>query len=178
MTAPRDMAKAGEELADGLGSREFVDVFFPGTKIRGRMRLVDRAEAFSVKGEALDAFRRAKIVGESGAVPAVALDDWNVEIAARHLAIAVRDPADVSKALKPLAAWRALDDDQIAGAWSDYQDLRDRLDPLGDDAPRLSESEFAVMREAVKKKESAILMSFGLRKLTAFALSSAEQPAS
>lgn len=122
-------------------------------------------------------FTRAKLMDEQGRVAPIAVDDWNAEIAIRHLACVVRDPADESKPLAPLEVWRRYDDDQVAGMWSQYQDLRDRLDPLSDDASPLGEHDVLVMSEAVKKKESAVLMSFGSRKLSSYLLSLGDRPA-
>jgi hypothetical protein len=172
------MAKVGGTLAEALGEREHISVTVPRTSVVGRMRLVGRDDAFAIKSEARASFARARLLDERGRVVVEAADDWNCEIAARHLAIAVRDPSDESKPLAALEVWRQYDDDQIAALWTQYRDLRDRLDPLGDDSAPLTAHDILTMREAVKKKEWAVLMSFGSPKLASFALSSAEQPAS
>jgi hypothetical protein len=152
----------------GLGARPHVDVTIPRTTIGARMRLVGRSEALAITQETRSVFRVAGLLDEQGRVVGVAGDDWNAEIAVRFLAVAVRDPVDVAKPLAELAEWRACDDDQIEGLWSVYRDLREQLDPLGDHNTSISAADVAMIEASVKKKDSAILMSFGLRKLVTY----------
>lgn len=175
--------KQPEELAAVVGSvlagvREHVDVNIPGTEVSGKMRVLTRNESLAVKAEALELFRERKLVTEDGMVAAVAHDDWKCEIAVRHLAVAVRECDDLDVPLAPLEDWRELSDEQISGPWDRYQDLRDRLDPLGNDSSPLTEDELAVLRAASKKKDVTVLRSFGLHKLALFATTLADQPAS
>lgn len=141
------------------------------------MRLVGRSVSLGITSEVRRAFNALGLLDEQGRVVGVASDDWNAEVAVRYLAEAVRDPKDETKPLASLAEWRECDDDQIEGLWSEYRDLRERLDPLGDDSSGISEAEYDAMELAVKKKESALLMSFGSRKLATFLLTTAEPPA-
>lgn len=168
----------GEGLAELRGAREHIDVTIPRTKIAGRMRMVDRDEALTIKSETRKLFASKGLLDEQGRTVAVAIDDWNAEIGVRHLAVAIRDPKDESKTLDSLAEWRLCDDDQIAGLWNRYQDLREQLDPLGDaeETLRLSVEDLEVIREAVKKKAASVLMSFGSRKLAIYMLTSADTP--
>jgi hypothetical protein len=174
-----DAEDLGAGLVELLGARVFVDVTIPRTKITGRMRLVGRSEALAITSAARREFQAAGLI-EDGRVALMAIADWNAEIGVRHLACAVRDPADESKALAALSEWRECDDEQISALWNRYQDLREELDPLGDHgaAEVLSADDLELMRAAVKKKEPSVLMSFGSRKLAIFATTSDEPPAS
>lgn len=178
-TEPADAAKIGAGLADLLGARLHVDVTIPRTTIAGAMRLVDRTESLAIKAATRKVFQAAGLITEAGNVVETAVDDWNAEIGVRHLALAVRDPSNHAKPLDSLDEWRQCDDDQIAGLWNRYQDLREELDPLGanEDTLKLSAADLEMMRAASKKKEHGLLMSFGSRKLAAFAIISAEPPA-
>lgn len=173
-----DAKALGDGLSDLRGARVHIDVTIPRTKIAGRMRLVDRDEALAIKSETRKLFARDGLLDTEGRVVGVASDDWNAEIGVRHLAIAVRDPGDVEKPIASLAEWRECDDDQIAGLWNRYQDLREQIDPLGEaeESLRLSVEDLDVIREAVKKKAASVLMSFGSRKLAIYMLTSAGLP--
>jgi hypothetical protein len=161
------------------GAREFVDFVVPRTKIKGRLRLVERGEASAIVAEARRFFGALGLPNDPRSLAAAGLlTEWNSEIAVRHLAVAVRDPADVSKPLAPIDEWRACDDNQIAAAWQDYQDLDERLDPMQNELAKVSENEFTQIKDAVKKKDATLLRSFGLPKLLAYMLTTAEQPAS
>jgi hypothetical protein len=175
---PRSPAELEATAASILGgAREHVDVAIPGTGATGRLRVLTRSESLTVKAEALAAFKERGLVNHDGTIAAAATDDWRCEIAARHLAVAVREHDDGSP-LAPLDDWRELTDEQISAPWDRYQDLRDRLDPLGADSTRLTADELAVLRAAAKKKDTVVLRSFGLHKLALFATTSADPPAS
>lgn len=175
-TDAADAPKPGRSVV--LGERPLVDVTIPRTSVKARMRLVGRAEALAITSETRRLFKALGLLDEQGRVVGVASDDWNGEIATRFLALAVRDPADTSKPLASLEDWRECDDDQIEGLWSEYRDLREQLDPLGDGNAALTVAELDSIEAAVKKKASAVLMSFGSRKLATYLLTSAERPAS
>ncbi len=178
--AKRQAAELADVAESALaGVRRYVDVEIPGTDAVGKMRILTRSETLAVKAEALELFRERGLVADDGTIAAVARDDWRCEIAARHLAIAVRQAGDTDTPLAPLEDWRdELSDEQLSGPWDRYQDLRDRLDPLGDDSRPLSEEEIAMLRAASKKKDLAVLRSFGLHRLALFATTLADQPAS
>lgn len=159
------------------GAREHVEVSIPGTEVTGKMRVLTRSESLTVKAEALALFKERGLVNDDGRIAAVAIDDWKGEIAVRHLAVAVRE-LDGGPPLAPLDDWRELSDEQISGPWDRYQDLRDRIDPLGDDSKPLTADEIAVLRAASKKKDVVVLRSFGLHKLALFAITSVDEPAS
>lgn len=172
----KDDAPSGNRLrGDGgvLGAVVHVDVIIPRTNIRGKMRLLRRTEAFETKASAIAAMKRMPDLtwGHSG----VAREDWNAELAVRTLAIAVRNPADVTKPLDDADAWaELLDDEQIGALFDEYEDMRVRLDPLAHPV-MLSDAEIAQLEAAVKKKDEDLLRSFGLRKLSSFTASLADR---
>lgn len=170
---------AEEVVAVSLsGARVHVDVVVPRTSIKGRMRLVSRAEVSAIRAES-----RSYLIGSGFPVDAAgisamgALDEWNAEMAVRHLAIAIRSADDEDEPLSTLEEWRDCDDDQIAAMWQEYRDLERRLDPLGNLAT-LTEAEGIAIRDASKKKDADLLTSYGSRKLAAFLITSADPPAS
>jgi len=174
--------ETAERVASLLGSRVYVPITVPRTDVVGHMRLIGRDEVFGIKVAIREKFKAAGLVDDRGRVLEIAVDDWNNEIAVRHVALAMRaEPHDEAAPLAPLDQWRAeCDDEQIASLWGDYCDLRDRLDPLGDESILrgvLDAGDIETMRAAVKKKEPSVLMSYGSRKLASFILSSAELPA-
>lgn len=177
-TEPTTAAKVSGGLVANFGARVHIDIEIPRTSIKARMRLADRAESLAVTSEARRMFKALSLVDESGRVVGIAADDWNAEIAVRYLAVAIRNPDDVTKPLDSLEEWRLCDDDQIEALWSMYRDLRAQLDPLGDVDSALSDAEMNEIEAAVKKKESAVLMSFGSRKLALYTLTSAARLAS
>lgn len=175
---PRQPAEL-EATAEAVlaGAREHVEVSIPGTEVTGKMRVLTRSESLTVKAEALALFKERGLVNDDGTIAAVAVEDWKCEIAVRHLVVAVRE-VDDGPQLAPLDDWRELSDEQISSPWDRYQDLRDRLDPLGADSKPLTADELAIMRAFSKKKDVMGLRSFGLHKLALFASISVEQPAS
>lgn len=167
------------ELAEGAltGARVYVDVSIPRTELRGRMRLVSRSELFTIQAETRRTMQDAGFPVDGTAITALgALEQWQYEIGARTLALAVRE-LGTDRALASIEEWRECDDDQIAALYQEYQDLAARIDPLGDGGS-ISELELAQLVEAAKKKDRATLISFGSRKLASFILTSADQPAS
>lgn len=166
-------------LAELLGARVFVDVTVPRTTIRGRMRLVSRTEAAIINADA----RRHFVTDLGIEVDASTLlrpgvmDNWNAEVAIRHIAIAVRDPDDESKPLGDLVEWCECDDDQISALWLDYKNLASRLDPLSDAADGLTEDQLAELRTLLKKKGGTPSSLFESLKRSISELSSDDQPA-
>lgn len=168
---PADTPARGALTAGLVGARVHVDVTVPRTSVRGRMRLLSRAENQAVDAEARVHLRSLGYpVDNPSLLPTYA--EWHNEIAARTLAIAVRDPADVSRELAPLTEWLECEDDQIAALWREYQDLEERLDPLRGEGVHVSEAEALAIREAAKKKDVVLLMSYGSQKLAHFATTS------
>lgn len=89
---------------------------------------------------------------------------------------AFRDPEDLTKPLGTREEWEQLDDTILGAANIAYEDLAEELDPVGElelDAPTM-----AMIDAAVKKNDRASLTSFGARMLAAYAITSADRPAS
>lgn len=164
-------------LADVAGSRVFVDVTIPRTKVVGKMRLATRSEMAQIRAAARK-FLGLPLDANALLGPGM-MEDWLAELAIRTLAVVVCDPANTGKPLDDLEAWREqLDDDQIGALHELYKDLGARLDPLGPDAPGLSEIEHDQLVSALKKKDVDLLSAFGSRKLSAFLISTVAPPAS
>lgn len=157
-----------------LAARVHIDVTIPRTNIRARMRLVSRGEALAIKSAVFRQFKDAF----DAQVNSLTVADWNLEVAARHLAVAVRDPEDELRPLATIDQWHECDDEQIAALWEQYQDLRDQLDPVGEDSAPLTEQELGELEAAAKKKDAAVLTSFGSRKLARYVTTLGERPAS
>lgn len=174
-TEPQGDAPAGdEEEIDFIGARVFEVVTIPRTNYKGRMRVVSRAETFRIKTEARKYFTDEKMPLDNHA--AFGAEEWSNEIAIRTLAVAIRNPRDVTLELAPLAEFRDLDDDQVDKLWIDYRDFRAQVDPLG--FGELSDADFAAMVAAAKKKQPELLIGFGSSKLVLFAMRLAEPPTS
>ncbi len=160
-------------LADAIGARIYVDVVVPRTQIAAKLRLLSRSEMSEVKVATLYALNQ---MGIDKSTPIdVYAQELNAERDARIVSLAVRDPRDVTKPLASIEDWRQLDDDQIIAMFVQYNDLANRLDPLGE-TMELSVEEIAAMTSAAKKKLADILLSYGSRKLALFAISTVEQP--
>lgn len=137
------------------------------------MRLLSRRETAEVRGAA-----RASLA-ELAVGPALeGFREWHEELAVRTLAVAVRRPSDTSQPLAALDEWQECDDEQIGAMWEWYQDLEAELDPLGAATAALSSADVDAMMAAAKKKAAALLMSYGSRKLAAFATILAGLPSS
>lgn len=107
------------------------------------------------------------------------IGDLNVETAApyyteqaiRVLAIAVRDPDAHEVAFGNLEEWGELDNDVISVAWHAFGDIRERLDP---NHAELTADDVLAIELAVKKKDPALLRSFGVAKLSAWLASTVD----
>lgn len=160
-------------LAASASARVHIDVTIPRTDIAGKMRLLSRVELLAVKREAIAAM--AKFPEASWSLTGVAREDWNAELAVRTLAVAVRDPSDVTQPLDDVDQWREqLDDEQIGALADTYEDLRIQLDPLAEPIA-LTEAEIDALDQAVKKKDVDLLRSCGLRKLWTYTLTLADR---
>lgn len=100
---------------------------------------------------------------------------FEAERAARTLAATVRDPDDHAKAFGTVEEWSRIDSDLINACNLVYGDVRDRLDPLGDQS--ISSDDTAIFLHALEKKSPIMLRSFGVAKLVRLLLSGAVQPA-
>ncbi len=163
----------------GASTRALVDVEVPGTGLVGKMRLLEHQEeeqiTFAVAQWMRQKYDEHQVSDDLVATASAGL----VAAAHRHvlaLAIAVRDPDDPSKPLGTAADWARLNKDtQIGPVWDAYQDLLEQLDPL--DLGRLDAADATAMLDALKKKDTSQLLSFGAKKLCALLLASEKQPA-
>ena len=151
-----------------LAGRRWRDVAVDGTDVRGRLRLLTRAETATVR----DACRQALAArGIATAAPGAleAFPEWREELILRTVAVAVRDAQD-----QPLGAvedWAELDDVQLVALWDAYQDHEATLDPFGERGPPLSEADARAILAAAKGSGIGQLMSYGSYKLARFAIS-------
>lgn len=165
-----------ESLASLKGTRMHVDVTVPRTAIAGKMRLLSSREMTEAKLGTLFALEQMTPQVNKDTPGHLYVQVWNTTFNAFVVSVAVRDPLDTSKQLADIEEWREqCDDDQIVALFVKYNDLAERLDPLGDTIA-LSVDEIAELGAAAKKKHADTLLSFGSRKLALYAISTAEQP--
>lgn len=157
-----------------LDARAFVEVEIPRTTVRGRMRLLTRTEAKQIRSESRSALRQLGLNDAASSATPELYREWHEEIIPRTMAVAVRSTrADV--ALAPLEEWLECHDDQLQALWRRYVDLEAEMDPL---ARPLTEAEFVGIRDAAKKKDAALLMSYGSSALATYAITTESRPAS
>lgn len=141
--------------------------------IKARMRLVSRAAAFKITAET------RLFMGDAGFSLAVAemssagvLSEYQSEINTRLIAeaVSVYDGRNWTKL--PLATWRDCSDEQLTALFRIYEDHSMAVDPIG----AISDSRFAEIESAAKKKQTELLMSFGRTELVSFVLTLVGQP--
>lgn len=169
--APRPDAPARKmHLVESiLAGRRWRDVEVTGTDVRGRLRLLTRAETATVR----DACRQVLAArGITTAAPGVleAFPEWREELILRTVAVAVRDGQD--QPLGSVEDWAELDDVQLVALWDAYQDHEATLDPFGERGPPLDADDARAMLAAAKGSGIGQLMSYGSYKLARFAISS------
>ncbi len=98
---------------------------------------------------------------------------YELDHARRILAVAARDPDDRALAFGTIEEWGELDVDVINEAWQAFGDIRERLDPISQD---LTSDDMVSISSAVKKKDAALLRTFGVAKLSAWLASMVDQP--
>lgn len=100
--------------------------------------------------------------------------NYESERAVRVLAEIVLDP--VSKLpIGTSAEWASLDVDTISAAWQAAGDVREQYDPI--DTP-LTQEEMELITDAVKKNSPALLRLCGVRRLSLYLLTTADQRSS
>lgn len=168
--------RADELVAQTLGASPHIDIVIPRTQVAGKMRLPKRSERFEATSAARQALKEAGFPIDATAATALgAQEQWHYELGVRLLAVAVRDPNDVSRPLASVEEWRECDDDQLDATWERFEDLQAQLDPM--EAGTLSQADAIAIAAASKKKDVVLLMSFGSRKLALFATTSESLPA-
>jgi hypothetical protein len=171
------LASTAAFAAGVLEGRATLDVTIPramvnGAPVVGRMRLLTRAEAKEVRHATRLALRELGL-DEAATSPAPErYAEFHEEIVTRTLATAIRC-TDVDAPLAPLEEWTLCADDQLDALWARYQDLAQSVDPIG---RTLDESLVAAIRDAAKKKEVAILISYGSSALASYAITTADPP--
>ena len=108
-------------------------------------------------------------------------DKYELAKAAHILAEAIRDDDPTKRADPPPLGtreqWGALSPEIIGAVWMDYCALRVKYDPLGDDV-RLTQAEHDGITDALKKKDGRALQSYGLPRLAAYLLITADRQSS
>jgi hypothetical protein len=137
--------------------------------VPGAMRLVGHGAVQEIEGAV---YKRMAELGL--ALSELTATTYESERAVRTLAESVRDPADHSKPLGTLEEWQQVDLDTIVPLWMDYNDLRERQNPI--EVPP-SERDVATIQLALQKKSGVLLRSCGLRVLSNWLLSTADLPA-
>jgi hypothetical protein len=172
-----DEQAAAELVERKLAAPVFVDVVVPRTNVAGRMRLVTRAERLQAHADTRRFLEKQGFPIDASAASSLgAHEQWQYELGLRLLAAAVRHPEDAELPLASVDEWRECDDDQIDALYTRLEDLRAEHDPLG--AGELTREDVTAIIAAAKKKDAAVLMSFGSRKLALFAITSVEPLAS
>jgi hypothetical protein len=172
-------AERAERLVDAvLGAVAFRDVAVPRTQVKGRMRLLTRAETAQVNVDLRREMADRYHLTEPTPGMFEAFAEYREERVLRTIAVAMRDPADPSRPLADLDEWATCDDQQLVALWEAYKDLQDELDPLGPSAPGLTGEEVAALKAAAGKGEADLLMSYGSRRLALFVITSAAPPPS
>lgn len=177
-TQEREAERLASDVVGALGAPRYEDVTIPRTQIQGKMRLVTRGELSAIRSACREYLAGRGFPVDANAASALgAKDEWDAELAVRTLQAAIREPANPDRALAPIEDWRECDDDQIEALYSKYLDYRERIDPLAAEVV-LTEAQFKAIEAAAKKKDWALLMSFGSPALASFATTSVAQPAS
>lgn len=111
------------------------------------------------------------------------LQAWELERAVLTLERTIREPEEGRHATRVGSRdeWAGLDIDTLNAAWNLYGDVRERLDPMSID---LAPEDQLAIELAIKKKDGALLRSFGATRLSAYLttsdglLSSSQTPSS
>lgn len=161
----------------GAATRVLRDVEVPGYG-KAKLRLLDHTEAQEVNCELAawlgqletDRGIAAGALAVAGGMPIEA------ERARRTLARAARDPSDVARPFGTAAEWGQLPQLVIGAVWDSYKDLLEALDPFRADQ-QLDEQILAELADAFKKKDPAVLSTYGARTLAIWLLTTADPPA-
>jgi hypothetical protein len=160
-------------VLSGGSAFTYRDVVVPGVG-PAKIRMLSRAEEAEVD---LAMARWMRVLQRDDDITETVLSSiggmpLSSERATRIVAVAVRDPDDVSRPFGTLDEWRQLSDVQIGAAYDAYEDLVEELDPLG---RGLSSVEVEGIRDAVAKKNTTLLLAYGSRRLALY-LSSTVEP--
>ena len=172
--APTPTQRKAVHMVDAVMlGRRWRDVTIAGTDLRGRMRLLTRAETAKNRDDVRAALAaRGLAAGAPGVLEG--FPEWREEMILRTVAVAVRDDQD--EPLGTIADWSELTDVQLSALWDAYQDFETELDPFGSEGAALTASDARAILEAAKAGAIGQLMAFGSYKLARFATSSVAPP--
>ena len=173
---PEQFKEAAALVAILLAGRPFRDVTIPRTDIKAAMRQVTDAEATTIAVAVRRSMEASGLPTDAAGLASLGVvEEYNAQTATQHLAIACRDPLDITKPLASLESWQACDRDQISALWITYQDFVVEHDPLG--MGTADAQDMIAIEVASKKKDVALLLSYGSRRLAHYLATSADQPA-
>lgn len=111
-------------------------------------------------------------------LPAIPLNALTYDSARTALTLArcVRDPDDHAQPFGPLDEWLKLDIDLIMACGVVYNDVRERLDPIG--IHYLTDQDREGIRDAMEKKSPTLLRSYGVAILSLYMLTGDPPPPS
>lgn len=191
MTKLADRRYSGGIPASALAPSDPVAVAASATKLMAARQSVGRGELVDLPGlgpawiELIGHSLSNRVEAatfkamEAEGLPPVALHGWSYDMEryARTLAHAARDPDDPTHQTPfgTLEQWRDEDDDVIFACSLVYKDVKNRLDPSGQDHP-VTEEDADEMMSALKKKDGPALRRFGVSMLVSWLLSGAVQP--
>lgn len=168
---PAAQRKALHLVEAVLQGRRWRDVTVDRTELRGRLRLLTRAEVAKIRDDIRASLAaRGLAAGAPGVLEGFA--EWREEMILRTVATAVRDDQD--QPLGTIEDWAELTDVQLSALWDTYQDFETELDPFGSQGDPLTTQEARAILEAAKAGAIGQLMAFGSYKLARFATSSVE----
>lgn len=147
----------------------------PGINVPCLMTMVGTERMLDLDGESRLAMEARKV-----ALDYITADKYELQYAQFVLQESCREVDKSGKPGDPIgtrAEWGLLSAEIIAACWLAYNEMRSRLDPLADDAS-VSTTEILQVKDAIKKKDGRALRSFGLQKLTAYLLTTADPPSS
>ena len=171
---PPPAARKAVHLVDAvMMGRRWRDVEVAGTEVRGRLRLLTRAEVATVRDQCRASLaQRGITAGAPGVLEG--FPEWREEMILRTVAVAVRDDQDGP--LGTVEDWAELSDVQLSALWDDYQDHESALDPFGERGPELTDADLRAIAAAAKAGAIGQLMAYGSYKLARFATSTVAPP--
>jgi len=165
-------AQAPAESAFALalsGALPYREIEIPRLGIRCRLQLLGHADGQAIEAELWRVMRERELPYNSAT-----LYNWEAERAVLVVSRAAREVAPPHAPIGTLAEWERVPTDIIADVFRTYCDMREELDPV--DTP-LTAEEWKGIEEAIAKKNSRSLRSYGTRLLSGFMLATADQRA-
>ena len=167
---PAEKPAVSRFMAALAGKRVLEPITVPIVDLPAVMTILGAERVLDIDGDSMRAM-------EARGIPlnVATQGKYELETATRMLAEAVLESAANPVPLGSVKDWGSMPAEAIADLWLKYTDLRMRFDPsnVGD----VSEEDIAEIRDAIAKKNSKLLLYFGVQKLTAYLLITADQPA-